>query len=169
MTSWTVPTSPFSRKLPKFRNDTGFVVTATIWLIIAMALLVSEFFVPGLILLFFGLAALLVTGAVALGWLVSLGGQLTAFGVLSVCMLVLLRRILQNWLQGRVSDEALENDPDSSLVGKHVIVAEDFANKRGKVILNGVRWAAISEQDLKAGETARIVKSQSTDLIVEPT
>ncbi|GJM07882.1 MAG: membrane protein [Lysobacteraceae bacterium] len=137
----------------------------TVWLIAAIALIVLEFAMPGFVVVFFGFAALVVAFLTWIGLISSSGVQLTIFAVLSVASLVTLRRTFQRWFTGTSQDENVAQD--ERLIGQEVVIVDDFVNGRGKVELNGVKWHAKASKKLKAGQSARIVSRDSTQLVVE--
>lgn len=137
----------------------------TIWLVAAIALIVLEFALPGFVVVFFGFAALFVAFLTWIGLISTSGAQLAIFAVVSVVSLVTLRRAFQRWFIGTSQDEDVGQD--EQLLGQEVIIVDDFINGRGKVELNGVKWHATASKKLKAGQSARIVSRDSTQLVVE--
>ncbi len=111
-----------------------------IWILVGLGLLALEVMVPGgIILLFFGAAAVVVGVLVSLG----IGGpvwfQWAVFSVLSVASLLMLRGPILRRLE-RTEDAAGHVD---SLVGKSVVVAEDIApGADGRAELRGTSWGA---------------------------
>ena len=139
---------------------------AVIWFILGLILLVSEFFLPGLIILFFGIGC----------WVASLGllfmpdmplnAQLVIFLVSSVLSLFLLRNSLKKWLgkADKTDDSTLEE-----YVGKQCIAETDFAaGTEGKVSFKGALWEAHSISDIKKGDAVIIKSVDSIRFIVEP-
>ena len=87
-------------------------MTAMYWLYAGVALILLEIMTPGLVSLFFGLAALTVALIVWLMPTLAQGWQWLLFSALSVLYLVLLRKSLKSVFSGtrKVSD-----DPDDGL------------------------------------------------------
>ena len=136
------------------------------WLLLGLALLISEFFVPGLIAAFFGIGALVVGALTWLGIIETLTVQLLIFAVVSAVALFALRRYFRNWLRGGVSDRSEGYSQDDGLVGSRVLVATDFANGIGAVQLNGAKWDAESDEPLKAGDAAWVTRHSGILLTV---
>lgn len=136
------------------------------WTVVGVVLMISEFAVPGLILFFFGLGAL-VTALAA--WLlpISLSWQLAIFIVASLIALFGLRRLLKPVFTGRitaVTPEALSE----GLVDAEGVVTEAIApGSPGKVLLNGTGWKAESDEELDAGRTVVVAGQKSLTLIVK--
>ncbi len=141
-----------------------------IWFLIGLAFVFSEFMVPGVILVFFGMgawtAALTTWLGLTSGWTV----QLLVFGVTSVLYLVLLRR----WFQGKLTGfEARRQDPNDNIDefdGQIVLVTESIEPRSltGKVEYKGAIWTARAESPIEAGERVRIRSVESTVLFIEP-
>lgn len=127
------------------------------WLLLGFALLISEFFVPGLIAAFFGLGALIVGVLTLLGIIEGLSAQITLFSLISLAMLFGLRRRFQRWLIGASSDKAKTDLDNSGYVGARVTVLADFVQGVGQVSLNGAKWDAESSEPLKAGDAAWVI------------
>ena len=129
-----------------------------VWLILGLALVFSEFVVPGVILIFFGVGAWVVALTTYLGLTASMGSQLLSWSVVSIFLLVLLRRRVSGSLDGHVSNV---QDPKVKLdqfAGKPVVVLEDVVPGQagGLVEFNGSTWKAKSDSHLLAGEVAVI-------------
>lgn len=127
------------------------------WLLLGFALLISEFFVPGLVAVFFGLGALVVGVLTLAGVIDSLAVQLLCFGLISLLALFGLRRHCARWLRGSVGGRADTDLDDVGVVGSRVTVLTDFVDGTGDVQLNGAKWDAESAEPLRAGDTAWVV------------
>ena len=144
-------------------------MTWWIWIIFGLLLLAAEVMVPGgIIMLFFGAAALIVGLLVALG----LGGpiwlQWALFSVVSVVSLLALRGPILR----RMSSSPERGDSIDSLVGKTAVVAERIApGALGKAELRGTSWTAknVSEQPLKAGQTCIVEQVDGLQLNIRET
>lgn len=124
------------------------------WLLLGLALLASEFFVPGLIAAFFGFGALVVGVLTLLGLIESTGVQLIFFALISLLALFGLRRHCQRWLTGTETDRSSKDMDDAGFIGARVQVLDDFVAGAGDVLLNGAKWDAESGDALMAGEQA---------------
>ncbi|SES03053.1 NfeD family protein [Halopseudomonas bauzanensis] len=127
------------------------------WLLLGFALLISEFFIPGLVAVFFGVGALTVGLLTLMGVIDSLALQLLCFGVISLVALFGLRRHCTRWLRGGVGGRAKTDLDDVGVVGSRVSVLTDFLDGTGDVQLNGAKWDAESDEPLRTGETAWVI------------
>jgi membrane protein implicated in regulation of membrane protease activity len=139
-----------------------------IWFLVGLAFILLEVFMPGIILVFFGLGAWLVTLTTWAGLTGSLTSQLLMWALSSLLLLFLLRR----WVRSRLSGHsASEQDPDVDLDdfrGKTVVVVQDVGpdGRDGRVEFKGAEWRATSPEVLKAGDRAVIVGMDGITLLV---
>lgn len=136
---------------------------AMVWFLIGLILIVSEFAVPGLVIIFFGLGA----WAAALALLaiqMSLFFQIVIFLVVSITALLVLRKRFM---------AVAEHTPDltDEFIGKTAEVEERVKKGAyGKVKFKGTLWKAetASDQVLEKGALVKIVGYESIILKVEP-
>ena len=143
---------------------------ATIWFIVGVALIVSEFFLPGIVLVFFGISAILVAILEWCGLVTELSTQLWVFSVGSLVLLFALRRFFKQWFVGKVKDDADAGEIDlDEFVGKEVKVVEAIAGEgtRGKGELKGADWKASSLDALEVGAIAEVVERDGLTLVVK--
>lgn len=136
---------------------------AMVWFLIGLVLIVSEFAVPGLVIIFFGLGA----WAAALALLaldMSLFSQILIFLVVSITTLLVLRK--------RFMDVAAQTpDLTDEFIGKTAAVEERVVKGAyGKVKFKGALWKAETESDqvIEKGTLVKIVGYESIILRVEP-
>ena len=136
-----------------------------IWLIVTVALAVIEIYTMGLVTIWFAAGA-------AIALLLSLVGtplwvQITAFIVVSVVVLLLVRPIASAHFNNRLKKTNID-----AIVGRKLIAKSDIDNLHGfgKVDMDGSTWLAASSVDnivIHAGEEVRVVEVQGVKLIVE--
>ena len=135
------------------------------WLAAGVLLCIAELLVPGVFLLWLGIAALL-TGLIA--WLlpVGTGVQLGIFAVLAVASVYIGRR----WSAGAAipSSDPLLNDRIGRLVGEVVPVSTAISAGVGRVHVGDSEWSARGP-DCAAGTLVRITGAHQGDLLVELT
>ncbi len=139
------------------------------WWIAGLGLLVLEVVLPGVYLLFFAIAALIVgTNVFFLGDLGWFGWQqqVVAFVVLSVVCILIGR----NWYGARnVADEPDRlNKRTARLVGREAVLSEAIVSGRGRVAIDD-GWWSVSGRDLPQGRRVRIVDADGSVLKVVPT
>lgn len=126
------------------------ISAAAIWALVGVALILAEFAMPGVILVFFGVAALLVALVLWLGVEMSLNIQILVFGAVALGLLLLARDRVRSWFHGK-SDQA--RDGIEVLVpGTPVTALGDFANGVGLVSHRGARWNAECQAPVVAGQ-----------------
>ncbi|GFK94666.1 hypothetical protein NNJEOMEG_02513 [Fundidesulfovibrio magnetotacticus] len=134
-----------------------------IWTLAGLALIVLEAFLPGLVVLFFGLGAL---AAALAAWLFdpSLSVQFLVFTGASLASLALLRRRFAQAFQGRVGAGDARVEAIDSLVGEDGVVSEAVpAGGLGRVKVRGSFYAARSAQALAAGAPVRVTDDPRGD------
>ncbi|MCX8280985.1 NfeD family protein [Phyllobacterium sp. 0TCS1.6C] len=137
------------------------------WIVLGFVLLILEVFAPGIFLLWFGIAALIVGAlAVTLGGTLMLGWQLQVilFLVLSVVAVLIGRRLMG--ATDAESDEPMLNRRGQQLIGQLVTLEEAIVNGRGRARVGDSLWRVMGP-DLPAGSTVRITGLDQGSLIVE--
>ena len=150
--------------LPEYLGNVSPSEVAVIFLVVGLGLCAAEIAAPGLVLLPFGVGALIaaLTGFVGAAPLVQalvfVGSSLAAF----VAMRPLARRLNQ-------SDED-EGIGARRLVGSRALVLEDIpANDSGMVRIDREQWRAETVDDtaLPAGSAVTVTEVRGTRVIVE--
>jgi membrane protein implicated in regulation of membrane protease activity len=136
------------------------------WLIVGVILLVAEVLTMAALLIFIGLAALIVSGLTFVGVLNELPLQVVIFSLASIVSIVFLRKHLAAIFGGKSSDESLTPLDDTDLInakGK-VTIAESGALS---VVINGTKWDAKGDENLKEGDSVIVTKVDGISLVVE--
>lgn len=140
-----------------------------LWFLAGLALILAEFTLPGVILVFFGVGAWLTALTTWLGLTAGWTSQLLTFAIASLALLVPLRRWARLRFFGYIGDD---QDPDlnlDDLAGEEVVVTmEILPGSTGQVEYKGAAWQARSESLLPAGSPAAIVRAEGITLIVRP-
>ena len=141
---------------------------ALYWLIIGVMLFFVEMAVPGFVLFFFALGAL-VTALAA--WLtpISIAWQLALFIGASLISLLSLRGLIQRkFLAAAPADEEEEEDEDVILAvaGERGVVSMTITPPgEGQIKYAGTFWRAIAEEKIEEGEIISIVRQK--DLVIQ--
>ncbi len=137
-----------------------------IWVLAGLVLMAVEVAIPGgVILLFFGVAALLVGVLVALGVGGPVWWQALLFSALSVLSLVTLRGPILRRLK------ASSDEPDTvdTLLGQQVVLQDELApGAEGKAELRGTSWIAcnLSDERLERGRRCVIERVEGLKLFI---
>jgi len=135
------------------------------WFIAGVGLVILEILAPAFILVFFGLAAILVS---LLTWILPTMPPWVPwieFAFFSLAFLFGLRRWCKAVFVGKQSQ--VRQDLASDITGQHaVVVMRIFPGQPGKVELRGAQWGAMSDETLEPGDRVRIVKQDSITLTV---
>ena len=137
------------------------------WMVLGFLLLAAEILVPGVFLLWIGIAAILV-GAVSLqfwgyffwGWQV----QVLVFLILAVASAYFGKKIMV--ATESESDEPLLNQRGEQLVGRTATLHEPISEGYGRVRIGDTTWR-VAGPDMPAGTRVRIVSAKAGDLVVE--
>jgi hypothetical protein len=133
------------------------------WLILALVLLILETIIPGVHLLWFGIAAAVI-GALALSTGIVWQWQVLAFVLLSVAVVFWVKRFAR-------PDVAISDLPDLNVrgqqyVGRAVVVEQAIENGRGRVRVGDTLWSA-EGPDAPAGARVTVTGARGTVLVVE--
>lgn len=138
-----------------------------LWLIIGLLLILSEFAIPGLLVIFFGLGACVVSG-ICFFKDISINVQLGVFIGTSLLSLVLLRGCLKSIFAGHVSDTHNTNEDLTDFLGKKAIVKKTIDEKLGgKIELHGTDWNAEAEYEIPEGTPVEVIGKDGLTLKVK--
>jgi len=140
-----------------------------VWFLAGLALMLFEFTVPGIILVFFGfgawITALTTWAGLTGGWT----SQLMTFAVSSVILLVFLRRWFRAKFFGHLTGDQNPLDNLDEFRGQTVTVTADIDPVTGgKVEFKGADWSARCSTRLLAGKRAVIENVDGITLLVRP-
>lgn len=132
------------------------------WLIIGLVLVTLELLVPGVFLLWLGLAALIVgllSFVVDWTWQI----QIITFAVLAMAAVPVWRRIGQG---GVKTEETFLNRRTDALVGRIFTLDKPIQDGNGTIRIDDTIWR-VAGPDAPAGSRVRVVKVDGVDLTVE--
>jgi membrane protein implicated in regulation of membrane protease activity len=138
------------------------------WIILGVTLLALEILVPGVYLLWLGIAAIL-TGTLSFQlweagfWVWQT--QVVFFLVLSVASALVGRRFFPN-TGTEDTDQPLLNQRERQLVGRTATLEEAITNGYGRIRLGDTLWR-VAGPDLPAGARVRVVSAENGTLKVE--
>ncbi len=133
------------------------------WWLTGLTLLGLELVVPGTVLLWFGLAALVI-GAVSLAVDWPWQAQVAAFTVLSLASLFLARPLVA---RRTASDRPHLNRRAEALIGRKFRLMDPIVDGTGRIRVDDTVWR-VRGPDAPAGIEVRVIGTEDTLLVVEP-
>jgi len=139
------------------------IFPAVIWFLIGLFCVISEFFIPGLIIIFFGVGA----------WAVAFFAAFTDIGIIPQLIIFLITSNASLFLLRKrfMKKDTSSIDVTDDFIEKTAVAQVSFSKGEfGKVSFKGTSWRAQTDSDeiIKQGEYVRIVGRESIILKVEP-
>ncbi|HKK49055.1 MAG TPA: NfeD family protein [Alkalispirochaeta sp.] len=142
-------------------------MSAGLWAVIGLVLILAEFAVPQFVVFFFGLGALLNSLLVALipGLQPRIPLQIALWAVTSGVSLAFLRRYAARWFRGDDLKPGTEGD---DATGQTAIVTDPITpDHPGRIRFRGTTWEARSfDETIAEGTTVTILQQESLAYIV---
>ena len=138
------------------------------WLILGFALLIAEIVIPGIFLLWWGLAALAMAGVMVLAPSLSL----TTLGIIYAILATMLSLVWWKYQHGKdITDEQKSslNQRDHAMLGAKGVVQDISANGIGRGHFGDTTWR-IQQQDhltLQIGDAIEVISVQGITLTVK--
>jgi membrane protein implicated in regulation of membrane protease activity len=141
-----------------------------LWFLAGLALILAELFVPGFVIIFFGLGAWITASLIALGIIESFNTQLLVFIVSSLVTLLLFRRQGKHYFEGRVSGKVGAAHSMEDVRGERAVALTDIHPNKldGEVEFNGSTWKAVSDVEIRKGSTVEIVERNNLVPTLKP-
>jgi membrane protein implicated in regulation of membrane protease activity len=140
-----------------------------LWLGFGLICVVSEFLLPGLVMVFVGLGSLTVALGMHLGYIGSVSHQFIAFFISSTIYLITLRFLVLRFVPTNAHTEDI--DEDHAAMGSIVEVVEDIlAGELGRIEHSESTWQAKTEDEttvILKGEKAKIIGRDNITWIVQ--
>jgi membrane protein implicated in regulation of membrane protease activity len=134
------------------------------WFLLGFVLLVSEFALPGIIIMFFGIGAWVTALTTWLGWTESAASQNIVFAVSSVVFLFVLRNRFKKVFVGTSTNDTIEDE----YTGKEARTLTDIDTQHGKIEMKGAEWNARSLEPIAAESWVIIERREGLTLHVRP-
>lgn len=145
-----------------------FLLDISYWVIASVLLILAELIVPGGIVIFLGIAGLLVAAALALGLVTTWVNVLTLWFISSLALILLLRSIATKFAPGDSSISNTDELLDELDATVNVVETIGPGEKVGRVEFRGSTWNAVSDgREIAEGQSARIVSRDNITLVVE--
>jgi membrane protein implicated in regulation of membrane protease activity len=138
------------------------------WLPLAVFFILAELIIPGGIVIFLGLGALVVAGAIVFGMLENWASALTLWFISTLLLIVLLRSVAMKYVGGDAS--VANTDEKVDAFGEIVDVVETIGpgEQQGRVKFRGTEWQALGDgTEIEAGSQAKVVSQDNITLIVQ--
>jgi inner membrane protein len=132
------------------------------WIVAGLALLALELVVPGGVLLWLGIAAL-VTGGLALALPIYWPVQFLIYGVLALVALGLWLKLRPT---ERQTDRPLLNHRAARYIGREAELSEPMSGGTGRIALDDTVWR-VAGPDLPAGTRVKVTGTDGAVLTVE--
>lgn len=131
-----------------------------LWFIVAFIFIVGELFLPGFVVFFFGVAALIIAFETMI-FEINPSLQIIQFIIFSGFLLFVFHKFFRK-------EQKQKSSFDAETENQLVKVTQDILPPQyGKVIFKGSEWSAESQQKIFAGEMAEIVSHESIRLVVK--
>jgi membrane protein implicated in regulation of membrane protease activity len=139
-----------------------------LWLGFGIFCILSEFLLPGMVMVFLGLGALTVALGIYLGYLDSITFQLMTFFISSIVYLIPLRFLVLRFVPTNIRKVSINEDDQA--VGVEVEVIEDILpGKLGRIEYSESTWQAKVEGEIAIlkGQKAKIIGRDNITWIVQ--
>ncbi|MDK1023063.1 MAG: NfeD family protein [Gammaproteobacteria bacterium] len=148
----------------------GMFLNLWFWLPLAAFFILAELIVPGGIVIFLGLGALIVAGAILFGFLENGATALTLWFISSLLLILLLRAFAQKVAGGDTSVANTDEKVDAFGEVVHVVETIGPGEQKGRVKFRGTEWQALGDGAvIETGSKATVVSQDNITLIVAPT
>ena len=138
------------------------------WFALGVILVGAELLIPGVLICFFGFAAMLIAAILLVFPNTPVAPLLLLYTALSVVLIFGFRRMMPKSFGGRAT--AAKTDPDDDdVVGAFATVIEAISpDAPGKVEFRGTNWTAVSDSPLPVGARATVTARNDLTLSVKP-
>lgn len=125
------------------------------WSALGILLILLELFAPGVYLVWFGIAGLIMAGITYFDQAIGLTTQLLSYSLASAITVFIGFYVYKLYMKkdGKTNHPYL-NDRSAQLIGKTVTVTTDVQNGQTKVSVGDTVWLAETTEQLKAGDEA---------------
>ncbi|MCB1418291.1 MAG: NfeD family protein [Notoacmeibacter sp.] len=137
------------------------------WMVLGLILLGFEILVPGIFLLWIGIAALIVGTLSLMLWDTAVWSwqvQMVLFVILSLVSAWLGKRVMDRHTTD--SDEPLLNQRAAQLVGRTATLEEPVENGHGRVRIGDTMWR-VTGSDMPSGTRVRVISAEANVLGIE--
>jgi len=139
-----------------------------VWLIAGLVLIAMELFIPGLVVCFLGLGAMIVAVLRWSGLITGVVASFTVWFITSIALLIGLRHLLLRWVPSESTYTVADEDLDA--VGAIVEVVQEVSEiSQGRIRYAGTTWPATTRHGtLLPGQKARLLYRDNLVWVIEP-
>ena len=141
-----------------------------IWLIVAIALILSDLHMQAFYALFLGVGAIAACLGAAIGADLWLQGVL--FAGVSVLGVGILRPPVSKWMLARTGALTVVPGTHGGFIGQHTLALDDVGDEQhpGHVQIGNERWLAVTDVDegIAKGTKVEVVALRGTTMLVRP-
>lgn len=133
------------------------------WLILGIILCSAEIFVPGFVILWFGVAGIFVSILALLG--LNSAFQWILFVLLSIILIFSTKKFAE-----KVTKGSEEHVGPESLIGEEAVIMEEIEPSEGKYLVkvNGAEWVGkVLSKKVSKGETLYVKEVRGNTLILD--
>ncbi|GLP95893.1 NfeD family protein [Paraferrimonas sedimenticola] len=142
---------------------------SVVWVVAGILMMLAELLIPGGVVFFLGLSALLVGGMIGLGLITSWTIAFTLWFILSIVLTLSLRQMVQKHFGGDISHQNTDEELSLSGQSAEVIEAIGPGQVQGRVRFQGTTWTAVSDgREIEVGQEVVIICRENIGLLVEP-
>lgn len=141
-------------------------IAAFVWAAAGLILIGAEFLIPGFVIFFFGVGALIT--AVLTGVIPGLAGQLALQALIWLGSTGLFAGLLRKLLQKVFYGTRIEGGVGKNTIGRPATVTEQITPDRpGRIKFQGTTWKAISyTETFNPGDTVEIIEQKNLTFTV---
>ena len=135
------------------------------WIGAGLVLVFLEVILPGGIIVFLGVSAIMVGIGIHFEWINTIPMAITSWFALSIINLFAMRSFFMKFFEGDTSIQNTNEDLDD--LGRIVVVAQDiYPHKEGRIRFKDSTWIAQSEHEIKKDAKAIITNRKGNKYVV---
>ncbi len=135
------------------------------WIVLGLLLVILEMLLPGFVLIWFGVGALLVGSLLYVIPEMSWQWQLLVFSIFSLTSVFAWRIWSKNNLTDDPESDIL-NQRGRALIGRETLLIEPIVNGVGRIQVDDTLWR-VNGKDLENGKLVRVIDDKNATLKVE--
>jgi inner membrane protein len=138
-------------------NPDSIISAWLIWFLLGIGLAFLELYMPGFIILFFGVGCWIVAGTLLILEL-TITQQIVVFIASTITSLVLLRKLVIRIFRGFSIDQAHKDFDDFPKGVRVKVVQRITPNSKGRIHYRGSFWDAVADDEIGEGDYVEIIR-----------